>query len=80
MIKSTYEKREGKSYRLIWIELAKGGVKKIDHQETTGIYYNLLADMGKNEYILMKNFELIYRKMNPTPKEVIEFKDENLNE
>ncbi len=47
------------SYRPLWVELAKRDLKKIKFQEMTGISSNLLANMGKNEYISMKNLELI---------------------
>lgn len=63
----------GVSYRPLWIELAKRDMKRIDFQKFTGISSNLLANMGKNEYMSMKNLELICRKMNLTPNEVIEF-------
>lgn len=63
----------GVSYRPLWIELAKRDMKRIDFQKFTGISSNLLANMGKNEYMSMKNSELICRKMNLTPNEVIEF-------
>ncbi|HBN28274.1 DNA-binding transcriptional regulator, XRE family [Anaerosphaera aminiphila DSM 21120] len=66
----------GVSYRPLWVELAKRDMKKIKFQELTGISSNLLANMGKNEYISMKNLELICRTMNLSPNEVIEFKDE----
>lgn len=64
------------SYRPLWVELAKRDMRKIDFQEFTGISSNLLANMGKNEYISMKNLELICKKMNLSPNEVIEFRDD----
>lgn len=63
----------GVSYRPLWIELAKRDMKRTESQKFTGISSNLLANMGKNEYMSMKNLELICRKMNLTPNEVIEF-------
>lgn len=42
----------------------------------TGISSNPLANMKKNEYISMKNLELICRKMTLSPNEVIEFRVE----
>lgn len=63
----------GVSYRPLWIELAKRDMKRTEFQKITGISSNLLANMGKNEYMSMKNLELICRKMNLTPNEVIEF-------
>ena len=63
----------GVSYRPLWIELSKRDMKRTEFQKFTGISSNLLANMGKNEYMSMKNLELICRKMNLTPNEVIEF-------
>jgi DNA-binding Xre family transcriptional regulator len=61
------------SYRPLWIELAKRDLRKIEFQELSGISSNLLANMGKNEYISMKNLEKICRMLNVTPNQVIEF-------
>lgn len=41
----------GVSYRPLWIELAKRDMRKIDFQKKCKISSNLLANMGKNEYI-----------------------------
>jgi len=61
------------SYRPLWIELAKRNLRKIDFQELSGISSNLLANMGKNEYISMKNLEKICRVLDVKPNQVIEF-------
>lgn len=65
------------SYRPLWIELAKREMGRVEFQEYTGISGNLLAKLGKNEYISMKNLEQICRKMELSPNEVIEFKEED---
>ena len=39
----------------------------------TGIITNTLANMGKDEYISMKNLERICRAMNLTPSDILEF-------
>lgn len=61
------------SYRPLWIELAKRDLRKIDFQEISGVSSNLLANMGKNEYISMKNLERICKVLDITPNQVIEF-------
>lgn len=61
------------SYRPLWIELAKRDLRKIDFQEISGVSSNLLANMGKNEYISMKNLEKICKVLDITPNQVIEF-------
>ncbi len=67
----------GVSYRPLWIELAKREMGKVEFQEYVGISGNLLAKMGKNQYISMKNLEQICRKMELSPNKVIEFKGDN---
>lgn len=59
------------SYRPLWIELAKRNLRKIDFQELSGISSNLLANMGKNEYISMKNLEKICRVLDIKLNQVI---------
>ncbi|MGF3112977.1 helix-turn-helix domain-containing protein [Facklamia sp. P9177] len=66
----------GVSYRPLWIELAKREMGKVEFQEYVGISGNLLAKLGKNDYISMRNLEQICRKMKLSPNEVIEFKEE----
>lgn len=61
------------SYRPLWIELAKRDLRKIEFQEISGVSSNLLANMGKNEYISMKNLEKICKVLDVTPNQVIEF-------
>ena len=66
----------GVSYRPLWIELAKKEINKVEFQQYAGLSSNLLANMGKNKYISMKNLEQICRVMNLSPNQVIEFKEE----
>ncbi|MGF3213985.1 helix-turn-helix domain-containing protein [Facklamia sp. P12945] len=70
----------GVSYRPLWIELAKREMGKVEFQEYVGISGNLLAKLGKNDYISMRNLEQICRKMKLSPNEVIEFKEEEKND
>ncbi|HPW53538.1 MAG TPA: helix-turn-helix transcriptional regulator [Erysipelotrichaceae bacterium] len=62
------------SYRPIWVELAKRELMKTEFQKIAGISGNVLAKMGNNEYISMKNLERICLSMDLTPSEVIEFR------
>lgn len=64
------------NYRRLWVELAKRELKKTEFQEMAGISSNLIANMGRNEYISMKNFEKICRVLECTPNDVIEFVEE----
>lgn len=64
------------NYRRLWIELAKRELKKTEFQEMAGLSSNLIANMGKNEYISMKNLEKICKVLKCTPNDVIEFLEE----
>ena len=57
----------------IWVELAKRDLRKKDIQVMAKLTSNLLANMGKNEYISMRNLEKICKALNCTPNDVIEF-------
>lgn len=65
----------GVSYRPLWIELAKRDLRKIEFQKQYNISSNLLANMGKNEYISTRNLEMICKALEVTPNEVIEFRE-----
>lgn len=67
------------SYRPIWVELAKRELMKTEFQKIAGISGNVLAKMGNNEYISMKNLERICLSMDLSPSEVVEFRvEENI--
>jgi putative transcriptional regulator len=61
------------SYKPLWVELAKRDLKKNEFQSMAGLTSNIIANMGKNEYISMKNLEKICKALNCTPNEVFEF-------
>jgi putative transcriptional regulator len=61
------------SYKPLWVELAKRDLRKKDIQVMAKLTSNLLANMGKNEYISMRNLEKICKALNCTPNDVIEF-------
>lgn len=71
------------SYKKLWIHLIEKNMKRTDLIKLTGSTSNTLANMGKNEYISMKNLEKICKAINLTPSEILEFvedqsmKDEN---
>ena len=48
-------------------------MKRTDLIRLTGIITNTLANMGKDEYISMKNLERICKAMNLTPSDILEF-------
>lgn len=61
------------SYKPLWVELTKRDLRKKDIQVMAKLTSNLLANMGKNEYISMRNLEKICKALNCTPNDVIEF-------
>ena len=50
-------------------------MKRIEMQHLTGISANVLARMGKNQYVSMETVEKICKKMNCTIDEMMEFID-----
>jgi len=47
------------NYKPLWIQLAKKGLKKIDVIAMAGLTTNVMAQMGKNKPITLKNLERI---------------------
>lgn len=50
-------------------------MKKKDLLEKTNLTTNCIANMGKNEYISLKNIEKICIALSCTPNDVIKFKE-----
>ena len=67
------------SYKPLWVELAKRDLKKKEFQSMAGLTSNIIANMGKNEYISMRNLEKICKTLNCTPNDVFEFVFEENN-
>jgi len=63
------------SYRPLWISLAKKGLNKTEVIEMADISTNVMAKMGKNQAIHLKNLEKICFALDLTPNDVIEFVD-----
>ena len=61
------------SYKKLWIHLIEKNMKKTDLIKLTGITSNTLANMGKDEYISMKNLEKICRAINLTLSDISAF-------
>ena len=52
------------SYNRLWKQLIDKNMKRIEMQHLTGISANILARMGKNQYVSMETVEKICKKMN----------------
>ena len=63
------------SYNRLWKQLIDKNMKRIEMQHLTGISANILARMGKNQYVSMETVEKICKKMNCTIDEMMEFID-----
>ena len=63
------------SYKKLWKLLIDKNMKRIEMQHLTGISANILARMGKNQYVSMETVEKICKKMNCTIDEMMEFID-----
>mgnify|MGYP001438016757 CR=1 FL=1 len=65
----------GVSYNRLWKMLIDKNMKRIEMQYLTGISGNILARMGKNQYVSMETIEKICKKLDCTVDEMMEFTD-----
>lgn len=63
------------SYEPLWNLLKSRNMKKKDLLEKANLTTNCIANMGKNEYISLKNIEKICIALSCTPNDVIKFKE-----
>ena len=63
------------NYNPLWIQLAKKGLKKTDVIAMAGLTTNVMAQMGKNKPIILKNLERICKVLDCTPNGVFSFDD-----
>ncbi|MBW9211836.1 MULTISPECIES: helix-turn-helix transcriptional regulator [Terrabacteria group] len=64
------------NYKPLWIQLAKKGLKKTDVIAMANLTTNVMAQMGKNKPITLKNLERICKALDCTPNDVFSFDDE----
>ena len=65
------------NYRPLWIQLAQKDLKKTDVLAMAGLTTNVMAQMGKNQPITLKNLEKICKALNCTPNDVLCFDDDH---
>ena len=70
----------GVSYNRLWKMLINKNMKRIEMQYLTGISGNILARMGKNQYVSMETIEKICKKLDCTVDEMMEFTDDEQQE
>ena len=70
----------GVSYNRLWKMLIEKNMKRIEMQYLTGISGNILARMGKNQYVSMETIEKICKKLDCTMDEMMEFTDDEKQE
>ena len=61
------------TYEKLWKLLKEKNMKKIEMQRKAGISGNILARMGKNEYISMESVEKICYVLNCRTDDILEF-------
>lgn len=66
----------GISYKPLWHMLVAKNMKKTDLIPLAGLTTNTVANMGKCEYISLRNLEKICRALKCTPNDIIEFTEE----
>lgn len=64
------------SYKKLCIRLIEKDMEITDLIKIIGITLNTLANIGKDEYIFMKNLEKICKAMNMTTINILEFVEE----
>lgn len=68
------------SFRPSWVSIAKKGFNKIKVIEMADISTNVMAKMGKNQTIHLKNLEKVCVALDITPNDVIESVPEESND
>ena len=68
------------SYNRLWKMLIDKNMKRIEMQHLTGISGNILARMGKNQYVSIETIEKICKKLDCTVDEMMEFTDDEQQE
>lgn len=63
----------GVTYGKLWELLEEKGMKKIELQRKAGISGNILARMGRNEYISMESVEKICYVLGCGTDDILEF-------
>ena len=63
------------SYKPLWIQLAKKGLKKTDVIAMAGLTTNVMAQMGKDKPITFKNLDRLCKALSCTPNDIISFED-----
>lgn len=61
------------TYEKLWKLLKEKNMKKIEMQRKAGISGNILARMGKNEYISLESVEKICYVLNCRTDDILEF-------
>ncbi len=61
------------TYEKLWELLKEKNMKKIELQRKAGISGNILARMGKNEYISLESVEKICYVLNCRTDDILEF-------
>ena len=64
------------NYKPLWVQLAKKGLKKTDVIAMAGLTTNVMAQMGKDKPITLKNLGRICKGLGCTPNDVFSFDDE----
>ena len=64
-------------YERLWELLAKKNMKKIELQHRSGISGNILAKLGRNEYISMQSVEKICKALQCDVSDILDFTYEN---
>lgn len=65
------------SYDKLWKLLIDKKMNKTDLKDAAGISFNVLAKMGRNEYVSMESLHKICKTLSCDIGEIIQFADNN---
>lgn len=68
------------NHKSLWIQLIKNNLMKINIIRMAGLTTNVMAQMGKDKPITLKNLERICKALDCTPNDVFSFDDEYVEE
>ncbi len=63
------------NYKPLWKQLSEKNLKKVQVIKMAKLTTNVMANMGKNKPITMKNLEKICNALECTPNDVFSFDD-----
>ena len=68
------------SYDILWKLLIDKKINRTELKDLAGISFNVLAKMGRNEFVSMESFHKICQTLSCDIGDIMEFTDERVNQ